>query len=541
MVTATQAAAEQNALSAAPFDTDSPSSSKASSIPAEILAFIFKTCSQQAHVLTSSERKGVRPHQCRALCLSWIPIAHVCRHWRFAALTHHELWSNITSDRRPWMKEMFLRSGEAPLTIHITCKDLSDDLEEDLIRSIPRAQELTIRADSEGEIIERILSRMDDAPALRSVSFIGASDHPESLAIPLNLVSQKARELENLHFYCSCPDWAAQPIFPSRLKRLTIYQPDSDLHPLPTCAQLAACIQQFAALEELTLCHTLPDEIVAVDNQVNLPTTLRRLSITSSVDSYLVFLSNHRTPPTLEHISVVCAGQDVFNDYIQLYGPLAHVLGPDVISAVRAFYASARGLSKPRRDSLPSSCYTEFSIGIKNNALYTTTTFWRPGQMPPETPHVAELTYICPAILVGPFVSVLERAPFIYTVRHVTINDLGNSPVVGMLIQSMQAVRSVVLNPAESRRDSFMISSAAGGLVGPELETITLQGIDFSGRHYQKEEIPSLRFALSTRGGNGYPVKKLIFKDCRNVQMGKWAKLKEQGTELVEESDDTSL
>ena len=85
-------------------------------LPVEILQKIF-TCVAEPH-LTEHPSLQVYPE--------WIAIAHVCRHWRAAALDHHSLWGTITPNLSLfWMKTLMARSEPAPVDVELQVRQLT--------------------------------------------------------------------------------------------------------------------------------------------------------------------------------------------------------------------------------------------------------------------------------------------------------------------------------------------------------------------------------------------------------------------------------
>ncbi|KAN0140548.1 hypothetical protein V8E53_001757 [Lactarius tabidus] len=69
-------------------------------LPVEILAHVFAFCTDQPN-------KSFPLHQSPA----WLPITHVCRHWRIVALSHPPLWTSITPELSlRWVKIFMERS-----------------------------------------------------------------------------------------------------------------------------------------------------------------------------------------------------------------------------------------------------------------------------------------------------------------------------------------------------------------------------------------------------------------------------------------------
>lgn len=80
-------------------------------LPPEVLAQIFAAYIHASH--DPEEYAGYHRHPPYA----WLKIAHVCHYWREVAIQTPSLWSYITLTRLECVKEMIMRSKEAPLSI----------------------------------------------------------------------------------------------------------------------------------------------------------------------------------------------------------------------------------------------------------------------------------------------------------------------------------------------------------------------------------------------------------------------------------------
>ncbi|KAH9936656.1 uncharacterized protein B0H18DRAFT_1206904 [Fomitopsis serialis] len=85
-----------------------------SELPAEILSEVFLYA---AAVDGSDAYSSVWPTW---TLYGWICVSHVCKYWRFVALSCPALWCNLTVTRREWTTELLARSKKVPLYVTMT-------------------------------------------------------------------------------------------------------------------------------------------------------------------------------------------------------------------------------------------------------------------------------------------------------------------------------------------------------------------------------------------------------------------------------------
>jgi len=114
--------------------------------PPEILAAIFQRCSDQAHLTQSDDTLGYRCpyHFCTRSCLSWIVVTHVCRQWRFTALSYATLWNQIPSFSPEWKKVFLDRAGTSPVQVNAVLNNIEDICQYIENSGVARAKDLVI-------------------------------------------------------------------------------------------------------------------------------------------------------------------------------------------------------------------------------------------------------------------------------------------------------------------------------------------------------------------------------------------------------------
>ncbi|CAA7260638.1 unnamed protein product [Cyclocybe aegerita] len=142
-------------------------------IPSEILLEIF-TCLGR---LRSGTPRG---------SIAFLDLLLVCRRWRNAALSCHDLWTDIPVFSEKWTKKMLDWSKDVPLSVNVHTNLATDNhsptdipransaaLSETLVH-FPRVQELQIKNFLPGEIGTFINSGLASAPLLESLQLIVA-------------------------------------------------------------------------------------------------------------------------------------------------------------------------------------------------------------------------------------------------------------------------------------------------------------------------------------------------------------------------------
>ncbi|KAI0299114.1 hypothetical protein B0F90DRAFT_1818232 [Multifurca ochricompacta] len=174
-----------------------PHSPIALQLPVELLQKIFFFLAE-LHPSSSDRRHYLPP------CPHWIPITHVCRYWRSAALGLHEIWSFITPGLSiSWAQAMMERS--APLSVHVNIRvtTMSTDglhplAASELLFAASRISTLRIlglRAD-----VLRVLDRLrSPSPLLESLD-LSIVDSGLVVDLPETLFGGKAPHLRRLTF-----------------------------------------------------------------------------------------------------------------------------------------------------------------------------------------------------------------------------------------------------------------------------------------------------------------------------------------------------
>ncbi|CAA7260625.1 unnamed protein product [Cyclocybe aegerita] len=231
-------------------------------LPPELLCEIFL----HAHYLLHHH-----PHA----SLAFLPLSHVCRHWRAIALSLPELWSNIPVFHRSWTGEMLLRSKNATLSVRAT---FDPELESGFRRANERALEAVLK-----HLPTRIghleiaglnpyavfLFLKSSFPSSPSLLPIAQSLHTLHLSCPpltdtswdgYRLLSRSLLEAPNLRelkLDNMTLDWA-DASFPW-MKRLAVRNPPETLY-VPPSAVLAV-LKEMPLLEELELVQALVEDV----------------------------------------------------------------------------------------------------------------------------------------------------------------------------------------------------------------------------------------------------------------------------------------
>ncbi|TFY72395.1 hypothetical protein EVG20_g630 [Dentipellis fragilis] len=138
----------------------------------------------------------------------WFRVTHVCRQWRFVALHHAPLWSNILVNLGPiWMNELFTRSRMTPISFKCESWPPRKMDERDVVgvvtQHLPHMRELVITGKSKHlPLISSSLRRA--APVLEKATLVdetrpsdGRCD-PRLQTLPMDLFGQIAPRLHDL-------------------------------------------------------------------------------------------------------------------------------------------------------------------------------------------------------------------------------------------------------------------------------------------------------------------------------------------------------
>jgi len=224
-----------------------------SRLPPEILCRIFEIARDTDHI------RHRRPEVC-------VTITHVCSAWRDIAMRFPGLWSRITpSYHLNWVEAMMLRSGTAPLRIHVdpghklyTLPTILSDA------TVKRLQELAISGlHFPALALKMHCPSMFDcyAPLLErfNITFASPSFDARSDDVMLDrLFSKGTPHLRHLTMKnCLLPCTSLMFRSPLTFLRLALSH-DSDTSMLWTVDQLADVLENLPTLETLELHNVIP-------------------------------------------------------------------------------------------------------------------------------------------------------------------------------------------------------------------------------------------------------------------------------------------
>ncbi|TFK64368.1 hypothetical protein BDN72DRAFT_861416 [Pluteus cervinus] len=172
-----------------------------STLPIEIITEIFIIIQIQTY----------NPNNPTSTLRLWLPITHVCRHWRALALECSHLWSLIYSLPEAGIREFLARSNKGPLFVDISRAPSSQDpgpadYSEGLLAAIfaqcSRIQELGLRSwDNLDQMLPHLTS--GSAPKLEALSIAGDDDVGDLVNIPgdVDIFQGTTPQLNTLFLY----------------------------------------------------------------------------------------------------------------------------------------------------------------------------------------------------------------------------------------------------------------------------------------------------------------------------------------------------
>jgi len=261
------------------------STSPASSLPPEILEFIFEECVAQAH---AHNGKGWQFHYCDRRCLlDWVQITHVCSLWRTISTARKGLWSHVVFVNAEWTRTMLDRAGADPLIVSARFDGTIDHakLLSLLLENVGRVEDL--RFEGYGLAGDQLAQALDN-----TVGSCGA-------------VMLKSLALLRTEYYV--PRFPRSLLRTSSLKKLSLkgFKPSENNF----------LFDGLKALEELWLEDCL--QWVAIeDSEVHLPLTLTHLHLNDVPYDCFDFLATLRLSRQLQYFGLDMKAAERGGDFL---------------------------------------------------------------------------------------------------------------------------------------------------------------------------------------------------------------------------------
>ncbi|TFY72394.1 hypothetical protein EVG20_g633 [Dentipellis fragilis] len=293
-------------------------------LPPEILARIFDLVQDiyPLRVQKHGERKGAY--------VGWLRVTYVCRQWRFAALNHSNLWSNVDLGMdSQWPGEFLRRAQSAPILFKYnmyacnrSAKRSMADVADIVKNHLYHIQELHLLADmkdsqfltGEAPVLERVV--LLDQPPNRKYT-------GQLLSLPTNLFSCNAPRLRELDISRFNFAWPSLALF-GGLVELAITQPGHGnptwrLFAEPPAAlrgfqEFVGALSRMPALESLSIDSAVPLlPLGSTSHTMHAPVaTLPNLRTFYLGDHVLkcAVAMNHICMPSITAQEVICTGDD---------------------------------------------------------------------------------------------------------------------------------------------------------------------------------------------------------------------------------------
>lgn len=242
-------------------------------LPPELLSEVFLHC--------IDPKSGARPY-------SWIPLSHVCHHWREVAVLSPRIWSKIYVTRLDCVKEMLERSKKVPIDVYagtgIWHWQNSDDALRLVLKQFARMRTLELRYTS--RLQEKDVP--SSAPLLKTLMLDGVDIEMtiEDVLTSNGGLFEKCDmpSLERLEINNYYQRWAS-PIFRPTLTRLVLATTVVSLQPSPLSEVLDA-LEAMPLLEYVELKNELPSiasagELGGATRVIDLP-NLAELRVTDA-------------------------------------------------------------------------------------------------------------------------------------------------------------------------------------------------------------------------------------------------------------------
>ena len=256
-------------------------------LPLEILQMIFSYCSYSEPLYPA-----LLPGLARA---NWVPITHVCRHWRTAALNHHTLWTSINTEilGMSWAKVFMERSNPALVDVSVGVNPIINGVQHVnahevaalLTTGCTRLRSLHIIGGH--ETVSQLLDMLHTAISVRSLSLNILGVTSRSVKLPVNLFGGQA-PIREVRFSVVGHIVAPHHLFHG------VTHFTSDQH-LPLRNMLDS-LRQMSALESLTLKSrslSWQDSDAPWDVPIPMP-NLMHFAVEASARSPAIFTILHR-------------------------------------------------------------------------------------------------------------------------------------------------------------------------------------------------------------------------------------------------------
>jgi hypothetical protein len=254
----------------------------------------------------------------------WLPITHVCRHWRTITLSHGSLWTSITRGLSlRWIKAFMVRSGTMLMDfdIHVSPSPEPDNraclCHEDtvlLLADFTRVRSLSLTGYD--HTISPIINSLRSLPHLQSLTLCLENRVGPPYRLPDNLLGGKAsvRRLQLLsrygHTFIVAPHWLLRGVTHFTISEITA-PPDilKVLRNMPTLAyfefrgcfvsssKLGTSPIQMPQLMDLTVRTNSLEDFVLLNQLLLLPVGAKRRMELSTSGFYSSFRDRlHRYP-----------------------------------------------------------------------------------------------------------------------------------------------------------------------------------------------------------------------------------------------------
>lgn len=291
-----------------------------SRLPPELLACIFKILSLSNP--PNSHHSGYHTSS----KLGWIPVSHVCRHWREVALHSPDLWSDIAFNIGPfWTQAMLERSKSAPISISSSYSRQPGYAQFDprrinqsiISRHLHHIQSIDLNGMADSDLIPFVELLNQPIPMLQEVRLLPLQEGkgPPKLALPNNLLNRHAPTLRSISLQgCAFP-WGPFSFTCLVILEVKFRQPETaQTFDSSSFIRSLDMLANSPALESLTLHNCFPRSSAApVDYRPIRLSNLTRLNVAGFVN-VLVDVTKFLKFPDTTRLHLTCLSLTGFRD-----------------------------------------------------------------------------------------------------------------------------------------------------------------------------------------------------------------------------------